>query len=104
MIFEEARQWIDALNQKGYAGFKDWRLPTLEEAMSLMEPRKNKNYLYIDPIFDATQRWIWTSDQIQGGVGRQWVVRFHSGDCYDYNFDYYDGYVRAVRFRQSSIE
>ena len=33
---------ISELNKEGYAGFSDWRLPTLEEAMSIMDQKKNK--------------------------------------------------------------
>lgn len=56
MIFEAAKTWIDNLKEKGYAGYHDWRLPTLEEAMSLMEPKQLNGDLYIDPKFDSTQR------------------------------------------------
>jgi len=101
--YEQANQYIQGLRQNGYAGYKDWRLPTLEEAMSLMEPKKNKDGLYIDPIFDATQSWIWTSDLYQG-ESRAWVVYFYYGYCYWYGFDYISYYVRAVRSGQSSIE
>ena len=37
MEYEQAVNWVEELNRSGYAGFNDWRLPTLEEAMSLME-------------------------------------------------------------------
>ena len=57
MRFEDAKNWIKELNKNGFAGFHDWRLPTLEEAMSLMGPEE-KNGLYIDPIFDSKQDWI----------------------------------------------
>ena len=98
MEFDAAKKWIADLNKKGFAGFHDWRLPTLEEAMSLMEPAKNENGLYIDPIFDSNQKWIWTCDPVQG-ASSAWVVSFSDGVCYYYQFFIY---VRAVRFGQSS--
>ena len=57
MDYYKAKKWIDDLNKKGYAGFSDWRLPTLEEAMSLMAPEKISS-LYIYPIFDERQEWL----------------------------------------------
>ncbi len=101
MGYEAAKKWIEYLNKKGYAGFYDWRLPTLEEAMSLMEPNMNKDNLFIDPIFDSSKSWIWTSDPYSRAAGAQWVVNFDRGRCYDNAFNYYS-YVRAVRFGQSS--
>ncbi|MCU0645143.1 MAG: DUF1566 domain-containing protein, partial [bacterium] len=102
MLFKKTKSWIAELNRQRYAGFSDWRLPTLEEAMSLMEPDKMNGDLYIDPIFDSNQRWIWTCDLEQGGSSA-WVVGFDDGRCYYGQFHYYDYYsVRAVRFGQSS--
>ena len=101
--YESAKNYINGLNRKGFAGFKDWRLPTLEEAMSLMEPEKKKNGLYIDPMFDSEQFWIWTCDPVQGESGAAWVVVFDGGDCNWSNFDNFTC-VRAVRSRQSSTE
>lgn len=103
LTFEGAKKWIDKLKKEGYAGFHDWRLPTLEEAMSLIEPQKKKNDLYIDPIFDKTQRWIWTSDLVQGESRAAWIVGFYGGYCYWYYFLNL-GYMRAVRSGQSSPE
>jgi hypothetical protein len=98
MKFEAAKSWIDDLNQRGYAGFKDWRLPTLEEAMSLMEREEMNGDLYIDPIFDKTQRYIWTADPVAGSAA-VWVVLFDDGYCPPYG---HYNYVRAVRSGQSS--
>jgi len=101
MDFKEAHGWINDLNRKGYAGFKDWRLPTLEEAMSLVE-RVKKNGVYIDPVFDAAQRWIWTADSADDATGA-WVGSFSDGFCYrDRFFD--SSYVRAVRSGQAFQE
>jgi len=78
-VYEEV---IDRLNRNGYAGFKDWRLPTLEEAMSLMEPEK-KGFKYIDRYVDPIigEGRIWTSDGLQGEY-RIWIVDFYNGVCF----------------------
>jgi len=94
MNYEEAKKWIEDLNNKGFAGFRDWRLPTLEEAMSLMEPEQSSGYLYIDPKFTHIPRWIWTSD-FYSSAGA-WVVVFSGGICYHYSF-YDTNAVRVVR-------
>jgi len=81
MTYENAQKYIDELNQNRFAGFDDWRLPTLEEAMSLMESKQNQAGLYIDPRFDSKQRWIWTADQVKG-ESWAWYVDFGDGRCY----------------------
>ena len=96
MNYESAEKWLVELNNNGFAGFNDWRLPTLEEAMSLMEPEKKNGDLYIDPVFDARQRWIWTADKVKGEP-RAWYVHFTYGSCYSYYLHRYRLYVRAVR-------
>ncbi len=96
MTYEDAKTYISKRNNDQFAGYNDWRLPTLEEAMSLVEPGLNSDNLYIDSIFDLKQRRIWTLDQYS--ASRAWVVDFDYGLCY-YGYDVggYDGYVRAVR-------
>ena len=99
MAFEkDVKKYIDELNEKRFAGFNDWRLPTLEEAMSLMEPN-SENDRYIDPIF-GDQEWIWTADRVQAVEGRQWVVIFYSGYLQHSSLNN-DFHVRAVSFGQS---
>ncbi|MBN1155834.1 TIR domain-containing protein [candidate division KSB1 bacterium] len=99
MKLDKAEKYIDTLNSENFAGYHDWRLPTLEEAMSLMEPEEKNGNLCIDPVFDKTQIWIWTSDQLKGNERRRWDVIFTTGDCGSSVVlnDY--GYVRAVRSR-----
>ncbi|MBN2090143.1 DUF1566 domain-containing protein [candidate division KSB1 bacterium] len=95
LTYQNAQQWIQVLNQQNYAGFRTWRLPTLEEAMSLMEPGKKNGNLYNDPTFNQKQWWIWTTDQLKGETW-PWIVYFSYGIC---GVDYTGGtsYVRAVR-------
>ena len=61
MRWDEAKEWVRNLNSRGYAGYRDWRLPTVEEAASLLESSKS-NGLYIDSVFSKKQEWIWTGD------------------------------------------
>ena len=93
MNYEMAKAYVDRFNRENFAGYNDWRLPTLEEAMSLMEPEKKNADLYIDPKFDRVQRWIWTADTESAAV--VWVVDFYRGGCGPLYVA--DDYVRAVR-------
>jgi hypothetical protein len=94
--YADAEQYVRDLNNQKFAGYNDWRLPTLEEAMSLMEPKKQEQGLFTDSVFDKTQKWIWTADS--NALGVAWLVAFSFGNC-----NYYDnsirGLVRAVRSR-----
>ncbi|MBN2010987.1 DUF1566 domain-containing protein [candidate division KSB1 bacterium] len=93
----KANQCIKSLNRKCFAGYSDWRLPTLEEAMSLLECQKKVNGLYIDPLFDKEQNWIWTADLSENGNG-PWYVSFLRGIFGNIHlFNYGLDYVRAVR-------
>ena len=40
-VWEQAQDYIRKLNSAGYGGYSDWRLPTLKEAMSIVEPATN---------------------------------------------------------------
>ena len=99
MHFADAQKYADELNSNLLAGCNDWSLPTLEEAMSLME-RKKYGDLYLDSIFDRMQRWIWTADQT--GASSTWLVNFTSGGC-DHGGVLGAVYARAVRRGQSTI-
>ncbi len=85
------------LNDENFGGYSDWRLPTLEEAKSLLEPEKRGNNLFIDPMFDSKQRHIWTSDTYNESYF--WVVNFSSGRCSNSSFTS-GSYIRAVRWGQ----
>jgi Novel STAND NTPase 1/Protein of unknown function (DUF1566)/CHAT domain len=98
--YAAAEKYILDLNSQNFAGHNDWRLPTLEEAMALMEPKENKDGLYIDKVFDKKQNWIWTSSKPSAGVA--WNVYFYDGYCSNLGVVNYSAHVRAVRSGQSS--
>jgi len=91
-----AQNYLSSLNDKRFAGFDDWRLPTLEEAMSLMEREEKNGDLYIDAVFDHTQWRIWTADT--GSASSCWVVGFKSGCCSNQDLGFIiKRYARIVR-------
>jgi len=79
-----AKQWVRGLNSRGHAGYSDWRLPTVEEVASLLEPSEKDGGLYIDPIFSNKQEWIWSGDEY--GSEGAWGVYFSSGLVFWVNF------------------
>ncbi len=92
ITYKKTKSYIMALNRQSFTGYSNWRLPTLGEAMSLMEPKKNSDNLYIDSRFDSKQKWIWTSDLYDASIA--WVVNFNSGYC---RYHFLNTYVRVVR-------
>jgi hypothetical protein len=91
---EDAKKWIAELNTCEYAGINTWRLPTLEEALSLLENQKMNNNLYIDQIFDRWQWCILTGDSLD--ATKSWLVAF-SG-----RVDWFDSAVRINYVRPVS--
>ena len=91
MSWNTAKDWIRNLNNYGYAGYQDWRLPTLEEAVSLLESYKRSS-LYIDPLFHGEQWGIWTGDNF--GLDGVWSVYFSLGNV---RWNIKNRYVRPVR-------
>ncbi len=88
-------EYITKLNSENFAGYYNWRLPTLHEAKSLIEPMKNEtNNLYIDPIFNKKQHETLTSDFYNST--EPWTVDFGGGICCDVCGHWFN-YVRAVR-------
>jgi len=94
MKYQKAEAYIEDLNSKKFAGFEDWRLPTIDELASLLTQEKQSHSLYISPIFDATQSWCWTSDQRASGGAWHIYFLFGNVDWYNLNVNYF---VRAVR-------
>jgi hypothetical protein len=91
---DKISEWIYNLNLNGYAGYKDWRLPTVEEAASLLEPNQNFSDMYVDNVFDKKQPWIWTGDSY--GDDAAWVMSACYGSIFWNKFDEYFS-LRAVR-------
>ncbi len=92
--FFTALEWIDDLNSKRFAGYSNWRIPTVEEAASLMEIDKKNGDLLIDPVFSNVQGAVWTGDSYY--PGRLWLARYYRSGFAD-DLKIHIGWVRPVR-------
>jgi hypothetical protein len=92
--WNKSKDWVGSLNSRGYAGYNDWRLPTVEEAATLLESSRS-NDRYIDPIFSDKQGCIWTGDS-KNGSEAAWSVYFCYGDV-SWSYIISINYVRPVR-------
>ena len=64
-------------NAQRFAGYADWRLPTVEEAAGLLTPEASCGW-HIDALFGRDDgHFIWCADTAEEGVG--WVVYFADG-------------------------
>jgi len=64
--YYRAEKYISELNNKEFAGYNDWRIPTLEELCSLLERGKNEKGLHISSFFDDKQSLVLNLDRPKG--------------------------------------
>ncbi|GAB4346040.1 MAG: hypothetical protein Kow0089_23230 [Desulfobulbaceae bacterium] len=71
---------IDQLNKERFGGFSDWRMPTMAEALSLLEPDKNEQGQHIAGCFSARQPFIFAA--AFRSPGGYWFVDYQHGRAY----------------------
>lgn len=114
LSYSGAFDYIKSLNEEKYAGYSDWRMPTIEELASLIRSEEINN-TNIASLFDSGQSKCWSSDaaennQISADETAVWFVdyksaRIRKADWFNSNRNnnnrFYscitDNYVRAVR-------
>ena len=97
--WEVAFEVAKTFNQNGgYAGYTDWRLPTIDELVTLVDRVKGNfgNYIDSDVFPKNNGGWAWSSSPRAYDSSNAWVVNFSNGnDGYDSRSSSY--VVRLVR-------
>jgi serine/threonine protein kinase len=94
VTWQEAHGYIAQLNQKDFCGYSDWRLPTVDELMTLLTDVPRVGDLCIAPVFSQHERWLWSCDR--RSYTAAWYVSVDLGYISWQDFSCYY-YVRAVR-------
>jgi len=96
MDWKEAEAYVAKANEEQLAGISDWRMPTVEELLSLMESQKKNDY-FIASVFHEELLAPWTSDVVKDAFAGAWFVDFVEGKAVDGNRAAGLGHVRLVR-------
>jgi len=92
---KDTQGYVLKLNQEALCGFTDWRLPTVDELLSLVNknttPGPMANVDYLGPVSVASHYWSSTSSAVQTSAERGafavWVVNFATGADIGTNFN-----------------
>lgn len=63
MPWQQSRAYINDLNHHQYGGCTNWRLPTVDELMSLLTETPHGEDFCLEPLFDQRQKWLWSCDR-----------------------------------------
>lgn len=89
------QKYVEELNRQHFAGFSDWRLPTMEEAFSLLEPEVNENGAHLHPCFSREQPFIFLADQRK--PGGYWFMDFKQATAFWASGSIPGGFGRVCR-------
>ncbi len=59
----QALERIDRMNRDRYGGIDSWRLPTVDELLTLIDPPSRFEHFCAPPVFDPLQKRLWSCDR-----------------------------------------
>lgn len=74
------RSYVRKMNDSSFAGYDNWRLPSMEEALSLMEAKQNDKGLHLHKCFSAEQPFIFLAGRRD--PGGYWFCDYKQGTIY----------------------
>lgn len=63
LSWREAQAYCQGLDRDKWAGLQGWRLPTVDELLSILRPPARAGDLCVQSAFDSRQRWLWSLDR-----------------------------------------
>ncbi|MDQ1340909.1 MAG: hypothetical protein QG567_2067 [Campylobacterota bacterium] len=79
--FKEAISWCEEF---AFAGYDDWRLPSVDELFTIVDKIKQKPAIK-DGFKYIISSYYWTSTEHEKNTGRSWFVSFDNGYRYSYH-------------------
>jgi len=62
MSWDQADRYVLSLNRQKFGGYENWRLPTVNELLSLLNPPPpGEDFCFQSPL-SSVQKWIWSGD------------------------------------------
>ncbi len=86
LTWYEALEYIDIKNTEQFGGYKDWRLPTLNELNSIWDPRRSITNKDSEPIGlpkgfkEGGSYYLWTADE--RGLDHAWYFGLGAKENY----------------------
>ena len=88
-------------NFLSYAGYSDWRLPTPQELLTIVDNSKYNPAIDITYFPNTPSSYFWSSSSCVNYQDNAWYVNFDSGSVLSYSKTSSSRYVRCVRGDES---
>jgi Protein of unknown function (DUF1566) len=97
-----ANEYVQRMNNKNFAGYSDWRLPTPEEAATLYERRKRNvdkdgDKIYLDRMFPSGAGWSTWTNQEKKAKAIVVSLKDEGGAFYQDKISGTDAFLRLIR-------